>query len=377
MNLNISEWKEFRIASVFTIHNGRGITKEEIANHPGSFPVVQSGEEGNGILGKIDLDYCKSRNYVLSEDACLVVARSGCAGYVSFQPYGCVVGDSAKILLLKKDAPAFSHYLFLQTLLNVNRFKYAYGRKVTEEKYGNDTIRLPVRRDTSGIPLVDESHTRSEQGYMPDWDFMARYMHSLHDKPLTTKNRPGQSPGLNVRDWQEFELSRIFEIKYGVNLELNACTEAGRNEPDSVNFVARTAENNGVSARVKIMDAVRPQKSGLISVAGGGSVLSTFYQDEPFYSGRDLYTLEAKADIPPASKLFLITVIEQNKYKYSYGRQANRTLSGLIVSLPVRRNADRTPYIDETYTFSDEGYIPDWKFMEDYVTSLPYGDRLP
>lgn len=376
MKLNLSDWKEFTVSSVFSIHNGKGITKEEIEEHPGTFTVVQSGEGNNGILGKIDPDYCRRMRYTLSVEPCLTVARSGSAGSVSFQPDGCVAGDSAKILLLKKAAPDYSHYLFLQTVLCANRFKYAYGRKVTEAKYGNDTILLPVRHYADGTPRLDPAHTYSENGYVPDWEFMKKYIHSLHHRPLTTGNRPGHAPVLSVSDWKEFKLSEIFEIRYGVNLELNACTETDRSEPDSVNFVARTAENNGVSSRVRLMDPIEPQRSGLISVAGGGSVLSAFYQDEPFYSGRDLYTLDAKADISPAAKLFLVTLIEQNKYKYSYGRQANKTLPDLTIKLPIRRNPDRTPLLDSARTFSEHGYVPDWNYMEDYMKSLPYGDRI-
>lgn len=376
MNLSISDWKEFKISSLFTIYNGKGITKEEITEHPGTFAVVQSGEENNGILGKIDLDYCKNMNYTLSEKPCLTVARSGCAGYVSYQPDGCAVGDSAKLLLSKYENANNSHYLFLQTVLAANRFKYAYGRKVTKEKYMNDSVRLPVRHNPDGTLFIDETHTYSELGCVPDWKFMENYIHSLHYKPIITKNKPKCAPDLNVHDWKEFKISDIFTVKYGVNLELNACIEADRNDPDSVNFVTRTAENNGVSSRIKIMDHISPLKDGLISVAAGGSVLSAFYQNEPFYSGRDLYTLDSKTDISPASKLFLITVIEQNKYKYSYGRQANKTLSRLIIRLPIRRNSNGTPYIDAARTFSKYGFVPDWQFMNDYIRSLPYGDRI-
>lgn len=376
MKLNLSDWKEFTISSIFSIRTGNGITREEIAEHPGTFIVVQSGEENNGILGKIDPEYCKIRHYALSAKPCLTVARSGSAGAVCFQPHGCVVGDSAKLLLLKKEDPDVCHYLFLQTLLNLIRFKYAYGRKVTDNKYRNDTIPLPVCRHPDGSPVLDPAHTYSKDGYVPDWDYMTAYMRSLHNRPLTTKNRPGQAPDLHVSEWKEFRLADLFNIRYGLNLELNACVEADREEPDSVNFVARTAENNGVSSRVRILDHVEPQKSGLITVAGGGSVLSSFYQDEPFYSGRDLYILEAKVELSPAAKLFLVTAIEQNKYKYNYGRQANKTLPNLTILLPVLRGADRTPCLDSTCAFSKQGYIPDWKFMEDYMRALPYGDRI-
>ena len=81
---------------------------------------------------------------------------------------------------------------------------------------------------------------------------------------------------LNINEWKEFELGRLFIIKYGVNLELNACEEADNKNELSVNFVSRTAENNGVSSRVLIIDGIEPQKAGLLTIAGGGSVLSTF-----------------------------------------------------------------------------------------------------
>lgn len=182
MKLNIDAWEEFQIAGVFSIHNGKGITKEEIEDNPGVFPAVQSGEDNNGVLGRIDPDYCKSMHYILSEQPCLTVARSGCAGFVSFQPDGCVVGDSAKILLLKKEKPSRNQYLFLQTILSANRFKYAYGRKVTAEKYGNDTIRLPVVRTPDGAPVIDDTHKYSVHGYLPDWAYMEQYMNALDEK---------------------------------------------------------------------------------------------------------------------------------------------------------------------------------------------------
>ncbi len=158
---------------------------------------------------------------------------------------------------------------------------------------------------------------------------------------------------LDISNWHEYKISDLFYVKYGVNLELNTCEEVSLNAPNSVNFVARTAENNGVSARVKLIEGVTPQKAGLISVAGGGSVLSTFLQHEPFYSGRDLYVLESKENISNEAKLFIITIIEQNKYKYSYGRQANKTLPDILLKLP-----------------SDCNGKPDYAFMNKYIKDL-------
>lgn len=120
MNLNLNEWKSFCVNNIFSMLNGKGITKEEVEENEGLFKVVQSGETNNGVLGKIDLNYCKRMNYTFTEKPCLTVARSGSAGFVSFQINGCVVGDSAKILLLEDDIATTEHYLFLQTILSAN-----------------------------------------------------------------------------------------------------------------------------------------------------------------------------------------------------------------------------------------------------------------
>jgi len=131
-------------------------------------------------------------------------------------------------------------------------------------------------------------------------------------------------------------------------------TIAEDSDEDAVNFVARTEDNNGVSARVKPVEGKEPQPAGLISCAGGGSVLSTFLQEEPFYSGRDLYLLIPKYPMTKLAKLFCVTVIKANRYRYNYGRQANITLPYLELMLPA--NEDGTP---------------DFMFMEGYMKTLP------
>ncbi|MBO6036932.1 MAG: restriction endonuclease subunit S [Acetobacter sp.] len=177
--LDIDKWKSFKVGRIFQILNGKGITAEEIEDNPGSFNAVQSGEDNNGVLGKIDLLYCKKMKYTISERACLTVARSGSAGFVSFQSEGCVVGDSAKILLLPEDVASTGVYLFVQTLLMANRFKYAYGRKVTEDKYADDEIKLPILVSDNGKPILDNDNRFSDEGYVPDWYFMEKYISSL------------------------------------------------------------------------------------------------------------------------------------------------------------------------------------------------------
>ena len=176
--LDITTWKEFRLSQILTLKNGKGITSEEIEMNPGSLKAIQSGEDNNGVIGYIDIEYCISKGYTYSVKPCLTVARTGSAGFVSFQRDGCVVGDSAKILQLEDVNASIGRYLFIQTLLLMNQFKYDYGRKVTEDKYLNEIIILPILQK-NGIPIIDETYKYSPQGYIPDWDYMERYIKSL------------------------------------------------------------------------------------------------------------------------------------------------------------------------------------------------------
>ena len=46
------------------------------------------------------------------------------------------------------------------------------------------------------------------------------------------------------------------------------------------------------------------------------------------------------------------------------------------LKLPILKDFNGLPVIDSGKEFSDEGFIPDWKYMEKYIAKLHYGDRL-
>lgn len=127
------------------------------------------------------------------------------------------------------------------------------------------------------------------------------------------------------------EIRKLFNVEYGINLELVNCELTDASDPKGINFIGRTSVNNGVVAKVKKIEGKEPQAAGLITCAGGGSVLSTFVQTKPFYSGRDLYILMPINDMTFNEKLFYCMCIKNNAYRYSYGRQANKTLKDIEV----------------------------------------------
>jgi hypothetical protein len=116
-------------------------------------------------------------------------------------------------------------------------------------------------------------------------------------------------------------VSQYFDVVYGVDLELVHLTQ----DSNGINFVARTSVNNGVVAKVKIIPDIKPNPSHTISVAGSGSVMESFLQNEPYYSGRDLFYLKPKIELTDKQLLFYCMCLKANKYKFNYGRQADLT----------------------------------------------------
>ncbi len=88
-------------------------------------------------------------------------------------------------------------------------------------------------------------------------------------------------------------ITEYFDVFYGANQEL-VNMELDKH---GINFVSRTSVNNGVVARVKRIPSVEPNPANTISVAGGGSVMESFLQKEPYYSGRDLFYLKPKIEL--------------------------------------------------------------------------------
>ena len=125
-------------------------------------------------------------------------------------------------------------------------------------------------------------------------------------------------------------LDEIFNICYGSQLDLNKCELCGKNE--GYNFVNRSTSNCGVSARILKVEKKEPFKAGNITVAMGGSVLSSFVQQEDFYTGQNVKVLVPIEEMNLAEKLYYCHCIEANRFRFStFGREANYSFDSLLV----------------------------------------------
>lgn len=127
------------------------------------------------------------------------------------------------------------------------------------------------------------------------------------------------------------EIFKMFDIEYGNSFELINLEQ----DESGVNFISRTSSNNGISAKVKIVKNINPFNGNVLTVSLGGSVLETFIQTKPFYTGFHIFVLKPKREMSERELMYFCLCIRKNKYRYNYGRQANRTLRDLFIPLEV------------------------------------------
>ena len=97
------------------------------------------------------------------------------------------------------------------------------------------------------------------------------------------------------------KVSDIFDMISGNGFELINMSSSADSD---INFVSRTSQNNGVIAKVNKYNNVEPFPAGLITVALGGSVLSTFVQTKPFYTAFHIMVLSPKKSMTLKEKFF-------------------------------------------------------------------------
>ena len=139
------------------------------------------------------------------------------------------------------------------------------------------------------------------------------------------------------------KVSDLFEIHYGHSLSLNRLELSDPGQ--GIAFVSRTARNNGVSAWVKPVAGVTPLPPGLLTVClrSRNYALATFLQPRPFYCGFHVYVLRPRSPMSLQERLWWGCTIEANRFRYNFGRQANRTLADLQLPAVVPNWVDETP----------------------------------
>lgn len=385
MNLDIEKWKLFDFVKIFDIKKGFYNKKPEASGN-GTIPFLGATDSNNGVTGYYTYEEIESSSKTgndsnepierkLFPGHAVCVTNNGSVGYAYYQnkPFTCS-HDVNPLYLLDRE---FNQYtgMFVATIIMHDRYRWGYGRKWRPERMVKSQLRLPILQDKNGAPIIDVNKKYSDEGYIPDWEWMEKYIKTLHYKPITTRVITSTNTKLVTTEWKEFLLHRIMKAGMGNGIDAVLTTS----DNPKYNYVSRDSNGNGVVGFVDEIEGEKPFPAGAMSLALGGSFLgSCFIQKKPFYTAQNVAVLQEKVPLSIHTKLFIATLIRNEcKVKYqAFGRELNSHFrKDFTIKLPVKHNADGIIF-DKTYEFSDDGYIPDWEWMDSYMRSLPYSDRI-
>lgn len=352
--IDTSQWKFFNLTGedgIFIIESCKCSNAGELLEDGTDIEYIGAKKDDNGVMNLV-----KYNENLVTKGNCIIFIcdGQGSVGYANYINHDFIGSTTLSVgynsHLNEKNG------LFIVTVLDLERYRYSFGRKY-KPNLPKAKIKLPA------TPTGD-----------PDWEYMEKYIDSLKFSPITT-NINGNSRPLNPKGWKEFYLHKLFVAGMGNGIDVIQTT---CDEP-KYNYVSRDSNGNGVVGFVDEIKGEEPFPAGAMSLALGGSFLgSCFIQKKPFYTAQNVAVLQEKIPLSDHTKLFIATLIRNEcKIKYqAFGRELNAHFrKDFTIKLPVLHNENGIVF-DETKEFSEEGYIPDWEWMDSYMRSLPYSDRI-
>lgn len=208
-----------------------------------------------------------------------------------------------------------------------------------------------TRRVTFGDEWCAEAYMATDYSHLSPADFAA-VTRDYASARLKRPTKIGDTVALKPKTWKLFQLGKLFDIKKGKRL-----TKANM-KPGLTPFIGAIDDNNGITAYIE-QPALHPGKTMTVNYNGNG-VAEAFYQPVPYRCSDDVHALYPRFELTPRIALFLATVIRQEKYRFSYGRKWHLArMEKAEIRLPATESGE-----------------PDWKFMELYISGMPFSDSL-
>jgi type II DNA modification protein len=153
---------------------------------------------------------------------------------------------------------------------------------------------------------------------------------------------------LDTSKWKYFEINELFEI---IETTKGTTTDElvfGNDVP----YIAAKKDDNGFDGMYENEPSFVSKGNCIVFInIGEGSAGYSLYQDRPFIGMKGKTTCGYNCNLNKYSALFLVTILDKERYRYSYGRSySGDRLLKTRIKLPVTLNGN-----------------PDWKFMEEFI----------
>lgn len=174
--IDIKDWKDFSISRLFEIRSPAARTIKTY--NDGDIPYVSSGGVNNGIISYLE----PKEEEELEEGNCITVSPLDGSSFYQEDDFLGRGGAGSAISMLYNDNLSKYNALFICTVIKISAKKYDYSDALTGDNLDKLIIKLPVQHNDDGSIYMDEDKAYSDEGFVPDWNYMRKYMENIEKK---------------------------------------------------------------------------------------------------------------------------------------------------------------------------------------------------
>ncbi len=307
-----------KVSELFDVEYPHTLIYTELPRYPEEINFVSSQGGNNSVVSKVAI----VPGVKIYPAGVITVPLKGTVLAAHVQKERCYVAHQIAVLTAKK-LLSMQEKLYYCMCIQSNAYRFSYGRQAD--------------RTLKEMELPDS---------VPEW------VNGIPISPITT--RQTEPAAIASRLWSEYRMGDLFRFVKGRRL-----TKADMID-GPINYLGAISENNGVRQHIEVAPE-DTSAANCITVNYNGSVGEAFYQSEPFWASDDVNILYADGwAMNKYNALFIVTVIKANRYRFSYGRKWTMDkMKESIIKLPSKADGS-----------------PDYEYMEAYIKTLPYSDRI-
>ncbi len=361
-------WCFFDIEKIFNIYTGGDLilSRTEL----GEYPVISHTYKNNGISKRVS----KIENRKLF-DCRRTISLADRGTFKAFvQPEDFYIGTRVKALELKDKYRAYFDkkvLMYLAVIINMESYRFCYGRNACD-RINYLKIKLPAILDgNEKIPdynlmreyinnLWIESNDMSkipnyflEDGYEKACWYIDNFNIELFEekyKPCKKEIKP------QIQKYALFNLGNIFTVKGTKTTKKDVLETYGEGVWP---YITTRSSNNGVDGYYNFYT-----EDGNVITVDSATIGFSAYQSKPFSASDHVEKLIPKFKLNSSIAMYIITILNQELFRYDYGRKFNQgRIKKTKLLLPSVDGGNKVESLD-------------LKYMEDYIDSLPYSSCL-
>lgn len=368
---------EFKVEDVLKVEQTKSVVSK-LKLTEGNIPYVTRTTSNNGYAGT-----CGNKDKINDGNCITIGAETAVAFY---QPADFVAGN--KIYRLSREGLSKNEYLYLAAVLNQRTKWYSYSNARTPEKIKQESICLPV------IESEDEKHI-----YTPDdinWQYMQDRIAELEQDRIAELDAYLKATGLNDYELTEEDKHILASklknedgketAKESEPLPEGGWWKEGREFIFSDLFTSQTGDTDiqkkDINGKGCYVVSAGLSNHGIIGKTGREAKVidkntitvdmfgNAFYRDTKYkmVTHARVFALSPKFKMTEGRGLYITSCMSYLTKKFAYSNMCSwNKIQDLPLCLPIQTDDSGKPVIDAGKTYSPDGYIPDWEYMEKYI----------